>query len=127
MKELEGAGMTNPSIKYIVLQPKYSTSFWIYLFESDDSCIKTEVEKINRRSKGRARDVMNSIISCVGGKKALRELMYQRMPKNFARYIYVLGGGGSIEVYKDFNADMTSNFISYWHRIAFFRFLQVCL
>jgi hypothetical protein len=37
---------------------------------------------------------MNSIISWVGGKKALRELIYQRMPKEFGRYIEVFGGGG---------------------------------
>ncbi|OOM76980.1 hypothetical protein CLPUN_25060 [Clostridium puniceum] len=78
--------MTNPSIKYIVLQPKDSTNFWIYMFESDDSCMKTEVEKIKRRSKSRARDVMNSIISCVGGKKALRELMYQRISQDTFMY-----------------------------------------
>jgi hypothetical protein len=29
---------------------------------------------------------MNSIISWVGGKKALRDLIYQRMPKEFGRY-----------------------------------------
>ncbi|HCS73418.1 MAG TPA: DNA methyltransferase, partial [Clostridiales bacterium] len=32
---------------------------------------------------------MNSPISWVGGKKALRELIYQRMPKEFGRYIEV--------------------------------------
>lgn len=37
---------------------------------------------------------MNSIISWVGGKKALRELIYQRMPKEFGWYIEVFGGGG---------------------------------
>ena len=36
---------------------------------------------------------MNSIISWVGGKKALRDLIYLRMPKNYDRYIEVFGGG----------------------------------
>ena len=56
---------------------------------------------------------MNSIISWVGGKKALRDLIYQRMPVSYDRYIEVFGGGGWIlfhkppgndfEVYNDFN------------------------
>ena len=56
---------------------------------------------------------MNSIISWVGGKKALRDLIYLRMPKNYDRYIEVFGGGGWVlfgkppdkcmEVYNDFN------------------------
>lgn len=55
---------------------------------------------------------MNSIISWVGGKKALRDLIYLRMPKNYDRYIEVFGGGGWVlfgkppdkcmEVYNDF-------------------------
>lgn len=63
---------------------------------------------------------MNSIISWVGGKKALRDLIYQRMPKEFGRYIEVFGGGGwvlfgrppdtSMEVYNDFNADLVNLF-----------------
>ena len=56
---------------------------------------------------------MNSIISWVGGKKALRDLIYLRMPKHYDRYIEVFGGGGWVlfgkppdkcmEVYNDFN------------------------
>ncbi|MDK2965075.1 DNA adenine methylase [Lacrimispora sp.] len=63
---------------------------------------------------------MNSIISWVGGKKALRELIYQRMPKEFGRYIEVFGGGGwvlfgrpmdtAMEVYNDFNSDLANLF-----------------
>ncbi|WP_353095671.1 DNA adenine methylase [Tissierella praeacuta] len=63
---------------------------------------------------------MNSIISWVGGKKALRDMIYQRMPKEFARYIEVFGGGGwvlfgklpdtSMEVYNDFNSDLANLF-----------------
>lgn len=37
---------------------------------------------------------MNSIISWVGGKKALRDLIYLRMPPQYDRYIEVFGGGG---------------------------------
>ena len=56
---------------------------------------------------------MNSIISWVGGKKALRDLIYLRMPTHYDRYIEVFGGGGWVlfgkppdkcmEVYNDFN------------------------
>ena len=63
---------------------------------------------------------MNSIISWVGGKKALRDLIYQRMPKEFGRYIEVFGGGGwvlfgrtpdtAMEVYNDFNSDLANLF-----------------
>lgn len=63
---------------------------------------------------------MNSIISWVGGKKALRDLIYQRMPKDFGRYIEVFGGGGwvlfgrpmdtAMEVYNDFNSDLVNLF-----------------
>ncbi|NPV89711.1 MAG: DNA adenine methylase [Firmicutes bacterium] len=63
---------------------------------------------------------MNSIISWVGGKKALRPLIYQRMPKEFGRYIEVFGGGGwvlfgkppdtGMEVYNDFNSDLANLF-----------------
>ena len=53
---------------------------------------------------------MNSIISWIGGKKALRELIYQRFPLSYGRYIEVFGGGGwvlfgkppdGMEVYND--------------------------
>ena len=63
---------------------------------------------------------MNSIISWVGGKKALRDLIYQKMPKEFGRYIEVFGGGGwvlfgrtpdvTMEVYNDFNSDLANLF-----------------
>jgi DNA adenine methylase len=63
---------------------------------------------------------MNSIISWVGGKKALRDLIYQKMPKEFGRYIEVFGGGGwvlfgrtpdaAMEVYNDFNSDLANLF-----------------
>ena len=63
---------------------------------------------------------MNSPISWVGGKKSLRDLIYQRMPKEFGRYIEVFGGGGWVlfgrkpgsvmEVYNDFNSDLANMF-----------------
>ncbi len=63
---------------------------------------------------------MNSIISWVGGKKALRDTIYQRMPLKFDRYIEVFGGGGwvlfgrppdtAMEVYNDFNGDLANLF-----------------
>jgi DNA adenine methylase len=65
-------------------------------------------------------DAMNSPISWVGGKKSLRDLIYQRMPKEFGRYIEVFGGGGWVlfgrkpgsvmEVYNDFNSDLANMF-----------------
>ena len=63
---------------------------------------------------------MNSIISWVGGKKALRDLIYQRMPVSYDRYIEVFGGGGWVlfgkppdkcmEVYNDFNSNLANLF-----------------
>jgi len=63
---------------------------------------------------------LNSIISWVGGKKALRELIYLRLPKEFGRYIEVFGGGGwvlfgrspdtGMEVYNDFNSNLANLF-----------------
>lgn len=62
---------------------------------------------------------MNSLISWVGGKKALRELIYQRFPKEYGRYIEVFGGGGWVlfgktpeknEVYNDYNNNLSNMF-----------------
>lgn len=63
---------------------------------------------------------MNSIISWVGGKKALRDLIYLRMPREYDRYIEVFGGGGWVlfgkppdkcmEVYNDFNSNLANLF-----------------
>lgn len=63
---------------------------------------------------------MNSIISWIGGKKALRDLIYQRFPARYGRYIEVFGGGGwvlfgkspekNLEVYNDFNNNLTNLF-----------------
>ena len=62
---------------------------------------------------------LNSIISWVGGKKALRDLIYTRFPQKYGRYIEVFGGGGWIlfgkspekfEVYNDFNNNLSNMF-----------------
>jgi DNA adenine methylase len=63
---------------------------------------------------------LNSIISWVGGKKALREMIYYRMPSSYDRYIEVFGGGGWVlfgkppdhcmEVYNDFNSNLANLF-----------------
>ena len=57
---------------------------------------------------------MNSFMSWVGGKKALREEVVKRFPLCYERYIEVFGGGGWVlfhklpgrdfEVYNDFNS-----------------------
>ena len=57
---------------------------------------------------------MNSYISWVGGKKALRDLIVEHFPLGYSRYIEVFGGGGWVlfhklpgkdfEVYNDFNS-----------------------
>lgn len=63
--------------------------------------------------------LLQSLISWIGGKKALRDLIYQRFPKNYGRYIEVFGGGGWVlfgkrpekfEVYNDFNNNLTNMF-----------------
>lgn len=61
---------------------------------------------------------MNSFISWVGGKKALREEVLARFPLYYERYIEVFGGGGWVlfhkppgndfEVYNDFNSLLTN-------------------
>lgn len=63
---------------------------------------------------------MNSIISWIGGKKALRNLIYKRMPKSYEKYIEVFGGAGWVlfgkepqkcmEVYNDFNSNLANLF-----------------
>lgn len=66
--------------------------------------------------------ILNSFISWVGGKKALRQELYRLFPKNYGRYIEVFGGGGwvlfgkpqdhcSMEVYNDYNNDLANLFL----------------
>ena len=61
---------------------------------------------------------MNSFMSWIGGKKALREEIVARFPLDYTRYIEVFGGGGWIlfhkppdgdfEVYNDFNPNLAN-------------------
>ena len=65
---------------------------------------------------------MNSFIAWVGGKKALRKLIYTMFPVQFDRYIEVFGGGGwvlfgkppnlkrKLEVYNDYNSNLANLF-----------------
>lgn len=66
--------------------------------------------------------LLNSIISLIGGKKALRNLIYERMPESYDRYIEVFGGAGWVlfgkgkepqkcmEIYNDFNSNLANLF-----------------
>ena len=60
---------------------------------------------------------MNSFMSWVGGKKALREEVVRRFPIYYERYIEVFGGGGWVlfhkrpskfDVYNDFNGTLVN-------------------
>ena len=60
---------------------------------------------------------MNSFMSWVGGKKALREAITMRLPSDCDRYVEVFGGGGWVlffkspskfEVYHDFNPNLAN-------------------
>jgi len=61
---------------------------------------------------------MNSFMSWIGGKKALRDEILARFPLNYTRYIEVFGGGGWVlfhkkpgkdfEVYNDFNPNLAN-------------------
>jgi DNA adenine methylase len=61
---------------------------------------------------------INSFMSWVGGKKALRELILQRFPAEYERYVEVFGGAGwvlfgrtpdrAMEVFNDYNSDLVN-------------------
>ena len=60
---------------------------------------------------------MNSFMSWVGGKKALRDAIVARLPDDCDRYVEVFGGGGWVlfrkqpgkfEVYNDFNPNLAN-------------------
>ena len=61
---------------------------------------------------------MNSFMSWVGGKKALRDAVLARFPPSYERYIEVFGGAGWVlfnkppdndyEVWNDFNSNLTN-------------------
>ena len=72
------------------------------------------------RKEERTGGKLNSFISWVGGKKALRKTIYGMMPAKYDRYIEVFGGGGWVlfgkepdkgvmEVFNDYNADLIKN------------------
>lgn len=67
------------------------------------------------------RDANQQFYFMVGGKKALRSLIYTMFPANFDRYIEVFGGGGWVlfgkppddrcmEVYKHYNLKLANLF-----------------
>jgi Site-specific DNA methylase len=51
------------------------------------------------------KDNMNSFMSWVGGKKALREVILDRFPAEYKRYVEVFGGGGWVLFYKPPGSD----------------------
>lgn len=75
---------------------------------------------------------MNSFIAWVGGKKALRKLIYTMFPVQFDRYIEVFGGGGwvlfgkppnlkrKLEVYNDYNSNLANLFYCVKNRTCAF-------
>ena len=75
---------------------------------------------------------MNSFIAGVGGKKALRKLIYTMFPVQFDRYIEVFGGGGwvlfgkppnlkrKLEVYNDYNSNLANLFYCVKNRTCAF-------
>ena len=64
------------------------------------------------------KEQMNSFMSWVGGKKALRDEVLKRFPPYYERYIEVFGGAGWVlfhkppgmdfEVYNDFNSNLVN-------------------
>jgi DNA adenine methylase len=67
----------------------------------------------------KGRDTINSFMSWVGGKKALRDEIVLRFPLEYERYAEVFGGGGWVlfhktpgpfEVYNDFNSNLANLF-----------------
>mgnify|MGYP001534021510 FL=1 len=71
-----------------------------------------------RRRLRKGGDSINSFMAWVGGKKALRDEILARFPRNFKRYIEVFGGAGWVlfhkppgndfEVFNDFNGNLVN-------------------
>ena len=69
-----------------------------------------------RRRLRKGGDSINSFMAWVGGKKALRDEILARFPRNYKRYIEVFGGAGWVlfhkppgndfEVFNDFNGNL---------------------
>ena len=71
-----------------------------------------------RRRLHKGGDFINSFMAWVGGKKALRDEILARFPRNYNRYIEVFGGAGWVlfhkppgndfEVFNDFNGNLVN-------------------
>lgn len=71
-----------------------------------------------RRRLRKGGDSINSFMAWVGGKKALRDEILARFPRNYKRYIEVFGGAGWVlfhkppgndfEVFNDFNGNIVN-------------------
>lgn len=71
-----------------------------------------------RRRLRKGGDSINSFMAWVGGKKALRDEILARFPRNYKRYIEVFGGAGwalfhkppgnDFEVFNDFNGNLVN-------------------
>ena len=71
-----------------------------------------------RRRLHKGGDFINSFMAWVGGKKALRDEILARFPRNYKRYIEVFGGAGWVlfhkppgndfEVFNDFNSNLVN-------------------
>lgn len=71
-----------------------------------------------RRRLRKGGDSINSFMAWVGGKKALRDEILARFPRNYKRYIEVFGGAGGVlsikppgndfEVFNDFNGNLVN-------------------
>lgn len=71
-----------------------------------------------RRRLRKGGDSINSFMAWVGGKKALRDKILARFPRNYKRYIEVFGGAGWVlfhkppgndfEVFNDFNGNLVN-------------------
>ena len=71
-----------------------------------------------RRHLRKGGDSINSFMAWVGGKKALRDEILARFPRNYKRYIEVFGGAGWVlfhkppgndfEVFNDFNGNLVN-------------------
>lgn len=71
-----------------------------------------------RRHLRKGGDSINSFMAWVGGKKALRDKILARFPRNYKRYIEVFGGAGWVlfhkppgndfEVFNDFNGNLVN-------------------
>ena len=71
-----------------------------------------------RRRLRKGGDSINSFMAWVGGKKALRDEILARFPRNYKRYIEVFGGAGWVlfhkppgndfEVFNDFNGNLVT-------------------